>query len=265
MSNRPQPVTLITAFLASILSVLSVENGFARRPWTPPDAVAQSTIQGDEPAFDKLELFAFFAGGPINSYSAYVIQQRGTNFTPDANFISSFPIPEKQNILRNVKPRFAHAPSPNRDQAYELVRKAYDAQRNHRFVSASESYQQALQLAPNSATLHLAYASNMLLLHNYASADEQMRQSIVLWPENAEAHSMLALSMTLQRRNAEAELESREALRIYPQHLTAKFTLAHSLTNERKYKEALPVIREAMAALPSMTALRKFLSSGRDR
>ena len=246
-------MTLIAAFLLSILTILSPENCFSRH------AAAQVAIEANEPPFDKLELFAFFAAGPINSYSAFVIQQRGTNFTPDGDFISYFPIPEKQNILRNVKPRVAHTPSPDRDHAYELTRRAYDAQRNHQFSSASESYQQALQLASNSATLHLAYASNMLLAHNYTSADEQVRQSLKLWPENAEAHAMLALSMTLQKRNAEAELESREALRIYPQHQTAKFTLAHSLTNQRKYKEALPAIREAMAALPSMTALRKFL------
>jgi Flp pilus assembly protein TadD len=259
MSKRLKLVTLTTVFLLSILTALSLESSFAQGLWTSVDAATQSTIQANEPAFDKLELFAFFAAGPINSYSAYVIQQRGTNFTPDGDFISSFPIPEKQRILRNVKPRVAHTPSPNRDQAYELLRKAYDDQRNRHFVSASESYQQALQLAPNSATLYLAYASNLLLSQNYASADEQMRQSIKLWPENAEAHAMLALSMTLQRRNPEAELESQEALRIYPQHQSAKFTLAHSLTNQRKYKEALPVIREAMPALPSMIALRKFL------
>jgi Flp pilus assembly protein TadD len=252
---------LRAAFLLPILAVLSLEGTFALGPWTSLDTPAQSIIQEktNEPPFDKLELFAFFAAGPINSYSAYVIQQRGTNFTPDGDFISYFPIPEKQNILRNVKPRVAHMPSLDRDQAYELLRKAYDAQRNHQFASASERYQQALQLAANSATLHLAYASNLLLSHNYSAANEQMRQSIKLWPENAEAHAMLALSMTLQRRNAEAELESKEALRIYPQHQSAKFTLAHSLINQHKYKEALPVVREAMAAMPSMTVLGKFL------
>lgn len=250
-----------TACLLSILAALSLEGSFALGPWTTLDAAAQSILQEktNEPPFDKLELFAFFAAGPISSYSAYVIQQRGSNFTPDRDFISYFPIPEKQNILRNVKPRVAHTPSLDRDQAYELIRKAYDAQRNHKFASASESYQQALQLAANSASLHLAYASNLLLSHNYSTADEQMRQSIKLWPENAEAHGMLALSMTLQRRSAEAELESKEALRIYPQHQSAKFTLAHSLINQHKYKEALPVVREAMSAMPSMTALGKFL------
>jgi tetratricopeptide (TPR) repeat protein len=247
------------AFLLSILTFVSLKSSFAGSLWTSVDAPGQSVIQVNDQPFDKLELFAFFAAGPINSYSAHVIQQRGTDFTPDGDFISSFPIPEKQNILRNIKPRVAQTLSPDRGHAYELIRKAYDAQRNRQFASASESYQQALQLAPNSATLHLAYASNLLLSHSYPSADDQMRQSIKLWPKNAEAHAMLALSMTLQKRNSEAELESQEALRIYPQHTSAQFTLAHALTNERKYKEALPVIREAKAALPNMAALTKFL------
>jgi Flp pilus assembly protein TadD len=248
-------------FLLSLLAISGREGSCARTFWTPLSAVTQSIFQTEaaELPFDKLELFAFFAAGPINSYSAYIIQKRGTNFTPDGDFISLFPIPEKQNIMRNVKPRVAHTSSPDRDQAYELARKAYDAQRNHQFASANPSYEQALQLAPNSATLHLAYASNLLQAHNYPAADEQMHQSVKLWPENAEAHAMLGLSLTLQRRNAEAELESREALRIYPQHQTAEFMLAHSLINQRKYKEAIPVIRDAMTALPSMNVLRKFL------
>jgi Flp pilus assembly protein TadD len=251
--------TLTTAFLLSILTVLGLQNCLGQNLGTPLDLAAQSTTQVKESPFDKLELFAFFAAGPTNGYAIHVIHQRGTNFTPDATFISSFPIPDKQTILRTVKPHVSHSPSPDRDQAYELLRKAYEAQRNRQFSSASDGYQQALQLAANSATLHLAYAANLLLSHNYASADEQAHQSLRLWPEDAEAHALLALSMTLQRRFPEAELESREALRIFPQHISAQFTLAHSLTNERKYKEALPVIREAMAAWPNMTALTKFL------
>ncbi|MGB8493430.1 MAG: tetratricopeptide repeat protein [Candidatus Acidiferrum sp.] len=140
-----------------------------------------------------------------------------------------------------------------------MLRKAYDAQRNRQFVSAGENYQQALQLAPDSATLHSAYAANLMLSHNFVASDEQSRLCLKLWPQDAEAHAMIALSMTLQLRFPEAELESREALGLFPKHQSATFTLAHSLTNQRKYREALPVIRQAMALLPSMTALTKFL------
>jgi tetratricopeptide (TPR) repeat protein len=254
MTIRLPLVVLLTASLLLSFPPTGIQNCFAQSFLKPTDQTTRAT----EP-FDKLELFGLFAAGPISSYAAHVIQERGTNFTPDAAFISSFPVPAIQAILKTVKPRASRTPAPDRDQAYELLRKAYDAQRNRQFVSSGETYQQALQVAPNSATLHLAYAADLMLSHNFTASDEQSRLALKLWPEYAEAHGMLALSMTFQKRFPEAEQESRETLRIFPQHTSTKFTLAHSLTNQRKYKEALPAIREAMAAAPSMTALRKFL------
>ncbi|MGB7848260.1 MAG: hypothetical protein WBL63_21795 [Candidatus Acidiferrum sp.] len=98
-------VTLLGAVFLSILTALGLQDCFGRTPGTRLDAAAQSPVQSSQPPFDKLELFAFFAAGPINSYASHVIQERGTDFTPDASFISSFPIPDKQTILRGVKPR----------------------------------------------------------------------------------------------------------------------------------------------------------------
>ncbi len=258
MTIRLPLVAILAASLLLSFPPAGLQNCFAQSSSKPTELSTHKTTGGTEP-FDKLELFGLFAAGPIGSYAAHVIQERGTNFTPDAAFISSFHVPAFQAILKTVKPRISRSPAPDRDQAYELLRKAYDAQRNRQFVSSGETYQQALQLAPNSATLHLAYAADFMLSQNFPAADEQSRLALKLWPEYAEAHGMLALSMMLQKRFPEAELESRETLRIFPQHASAKFMLAHSLTNERKYKEALPAIREAMAATPSITALRKFL------
>jgi Flp pilus assembly protein TadD len=237
--------------------LLVVLSGFGVTAATHISIGGQSNAQtkADVAPFDKLELFAFLAARPMNSYAAYVIQQRGTDFTPGNDFISIFP--DKRNILENLKPRAARKMTADRDRAYELARKANDDW--GRFSSASEKYQQALQLAPDSATLHLANASVLLLAHNYASADEQARLSIQIWPEDAEAHVLLGLCMMQQRRNADAELEAKEVLRVFPQHATAKFILAHSLINEHKYQEALPAIRDAKAVLPSTTALTKFL------
>jgi hypothetical protein len=59
---------LTAAFLLAILTVLSLENILARGIWASCDAVAQSMTppKASEPPFDKLELFAFFAAGPIS-------------------------------------------------------------------------------------------------------------------------------------------------------------------------------------------------------
>jgi tetratricopeptide (TPR) repeat protein len=248
----------------SVLSILS--------PVVPHDCPAQVSpsvqdksathslaAREEQPPFDKLELFGFFAAGPMNSYASQVIQARGTNFTPDATFIASFPDPGFQQILKNLKPRVARTPSPDRDAACELLRKAWEAKQNRQFAVASEDFQQALQLAPNSATLHLAYAASLLLSQNYSVAETQARQSLKLWPGNAEAHGVLALCLTAQKQFEEAESESRETLRIFPEHHSAMFALGLSLTHERKYKEAIPFLRDAMPFLPNLPALKKYL------
>jgi tetratricopeptide (TPR) repeat protein len=164
----------------------------------------------------------FFAAGPINTYARQVIDARGTTFKPDWEFIRLFPYSGQRDFLRDIKPRAAGTISPDRNAAYALLRRAWEANRNRQFAAASESYQQALLLAPGSATLHLAYAANLLLSQNYAGAETQARQSLRLWPENAEGHGVLALALIGQKQFPEAESESRETLRIFPDHRSAQ-------------------------------------------
>jgi tetratricopeptide (TPR) repeat protein len=103
---------------------------------------------------------------------------------------------------------------------------------------ASRSYRGRLLLAPDSATLHLAYAANFLLIPDGVRAETQARRSLELWPDNAEAH---------------------ETLRIFPEHTSAKFQFVVSCVKNRQYDEALPAIRNALVVLPGVPALHKFL------
>ncbi len=255
----PSGVRVTTAVL-SFLSPFVLRDCLAQVSASVQDkSAAHSAVLEEQPPFDKLELFGFFAAGPMNSYASRVIQARGTNFTPDATFIASFPYTGFQQILRNIKPRVARTPSADRDAAFELLRKAWDAKQNRQFATASEDFQQALQLAPNSATLHLAYAASLLLSQNYSVAETQARESLRLWPGNAEAHGLLALCLTAQKQFSEAESESREALRIFPEHHSSMFALGLSLTQEQKYKEAIPYLRASMPFLSNLPALKKFL------
>jgi predicted Zn-dependent protease len=247
------------AGLIAVLSLQTQANCVAQTSPKSGVTVTQPAQKGYEKPFDRLELFCFFAAGPVATYAKYVLQERGADFTPDADFVSSFSSEVQRDILRGVRPRSSRKAAPVRDQAFELVRKAYQDQRQHLYPTASNEYQKAMQLAPDSATLHLAYAGELLFAHDFPHADEQAHISLNLWPTYAEAHGMLALSMVLQKRSAEAETESKETLRIFPGHVSAKFTLAQALTNEYKYREAIPAIRTAMTATPSMTALTKFL------
>lgn len=257
---RLQNSILVLTTLLSVHSLAGPRESFGQiSPSVQDKSAAPSSVREEQSPFDKLELFGFLAAGPVNPYASQVIQERGTNFTPDAVFIASFPYPGFQQILKNIKPRAARTPSPDRDAAYELLRKAWDAKRYGQFSVASEDFEQALQLASNSATLHLAYAASLLFSQNYSVAEVQARQSLKLWPDNAVAHGILALSLTAQKKFAEAESQSREALRIFPDDHSAIFTLALSLTHEQKYKEAVTFIRGAILFLPNLPELKKCL------
>jgi tetratricopeptide (TPR) repeat protein len=250
---------LIAAVLLSLLTPSALQDCLAQIPSKSADAAARSAARVNEPAFDKLELFGFLAAGPNDAYASQVVQERGTNFTPDAKFIASFPSPGFQAILRSIKPRTSKTLSSDRDQAYELLHKAWDEKQNRQWAAASESFEQALQLAPNSATLHLAYAACLLFPQNYREAEAQTRQSLKLWPNNAAAHATLALSLTPQKQFAEAEAESRETLRISPKDHSAMFTLGVSLAHQQKYEEAIPFLQNALAILPKLPELKKLM------
>jgi len=214
MPIRLPSSVLISAVLLSLLTRTALRDCLAQIPSKAADAAARSATSVKEPPFDKLELFGFLAAAPNDAYANRVVQERGTSFTPDATFTASFPSPGFQAILRSLKPQTSKTLSPDRERAYELLHKAWNAKQNRQWAAAGESFQQALQLAPSSATLHLAYAASLLVPQNYREAEAQARQSLKLWPENAVAHATLALSLTAQKHFGEAEAESREALRI---------------------------------------------------
>ncbi len=255
------------------LSVFCVSTTFlcSRAAQTPPSPAAQKlaprsdlpTTQAastdQQPPFDKLELFGLFAAGPIAPYANQVIHKRGCTFTPDAMFIATFPTPAFQEILRNIKPRAVKKSSPDRDAAYELLTRALAATHRRQFAVSDENYQKALKLAPDSATLHLAYAANFLLMPDGAKAEPETRRSLELWPDNAEAHGILSLALMAEAKLAEAAAEARETLRIFPQHTSAKFQLAISLARNRQCDEAVPALRNALAVMPGMPPLHKFL------
>lgn len=248
-------ILIATAALSTLLRAARQE--LARN--AQENTGAHAPIREQQPPFDKLELFGFFSAAPYDVYAAEVIQARGTNFTPDATFIAAFPIPAFQKILMSIKPKASTTMAANRGAAYELLRRGWRARQNRELNAANRNMAQALRLAPDSATLHLAYAANLLFSKNYSEASAQARQSLRLWPDDAEAHATLALSLSGQRKFAEAEPEARGALRIFPANHSAMFSLGMALTHERKYREAIPVLRNLVDALPKMPEGRKFL------
>jgi tetratricopeptide (TPR) repeat protein len=233
--------------------------------WAQTPAAASKTPAAAKPdaaqlpPFDRLELFAFFAAGPIPAYAKQVIQQRGCTFAPDATFIAAFPYPQVQEILRSIKPRASQPSTAEREAAFALLPHALEATHHRQFGASEEDYQKALKLAPDSAMLHLAHASNFLLVPDGAKAEPEARRALELWPDNADAHGVLSMAYMVEKKFPEAVAEARETLRLFPEHASAKFQLGVSLAQNHQYEEAIPALRNALAVLPRMPALHKFL------
>jgi len=222
------------------------------------DSVQTPSAANQRP-LDKLELFALFAAGPVAPYAKQVIQKRGCTFAPDPAFLAAFPVAGFQEILKNIKPRTSQQPSPDRDAAYELLLPALEATHSRQFAVSDENYKKALKLAPDSATLHLAYGANFLLVPDGAKAEPEARRALELWPEYAEGHEILCLALMLQGKVAEAATEAREVLRVFPEHKPAKIQLAISLARNKQCDQAIPALRNALAVAPHFPGLHKFL------
>jgi TonB family protein len=227
------------------------------------NCIAATNEVSQTPPFDRLELLAFLAGQNPAPYEAQAICERGIDFTPDSSFLAALRLygasPVLVDGLGNIEPRSIKQPSSELLSAYGLLDVALTEKRNKQLASASEDFARALQLAPDSATLHLAYARNLLLLRQYPEAEIQARQSLRLWPEDSEAHDALAMTLTLQRRDSEAIPEAREALRIFPNNKSALADLGISLARSGQYKEAIPVLKEALPLAPELPFIHKLL------
>ena len=251
--------SIATMLLFSMLSCSCPQDCFAQTSSQAQDTAGSLRVQINQPPFDQLELFAFCAGAPMDSYVVQVVRERGTSSTPDSSFIASFPNGSFQSVLKSIRARTSEHPFQTREQAYQLLRQALDAQHNSQYAAADQYYRKALELAPKSATLHSAYADELLLSNNYPQAVAEARQSLQFWPDNADAHAMLALSLTAQKQFVEAETESREALRIFPQQHSAMLALAISLPHLHKFKEAIAFLQEIMPVVPNVPELRKLM------
>jgi TonB family protein len=235
------------------------------QPPLPPLTDCSAPMAGTPlaPPFDRLELLAFLAGQNRSLYEAQPICQRGIDFAPDYSFLTALRLyeapPNLVEALTTFKPQAVKQPSPDRVNAYGLLDAALTDKRNKQPASANENFVHALQLAPDSATLHLAYARNLLLLKNYSEAEAQARQSLKLWPEDAEAHVALAIALSLQKRDGEATPEAREALRIFPNHKLALAELGISLARSGQFKEAIPILQEAIPLAPELPMIHKLL------
>ncbi len=231
---------------------------------SPFDCNAPTTEKPHAPPFDRLELLAFLAAQSYSPYGARAICERGIDFSPDSSFLDSLRFygvsTDLVGGLTKLKPQTIRQSSPGRVSAYGLLDLALADKRKRQLASADEDYEHALQLASDSATLHLAYAMNLLLTQKFSEAEVQSRRSLELWPEDAEAHLALAWALSNQKCDSEAAPEAREALRIFPSHKAALIELGFSLARSGQYKESIAVLREVMPRATEVPLIHQYLA-----
>lgn len=226
------------------------------------DKTGDSATPRTLPPYDRLELLASIAVSGSDSYLTGEVRERGIDFAADQPFLDAIlrwhAHTDLIGLVENAKPVTRHTPSPNRQRAYALLVPLSTRMRD---PTATEVFQSAVALAPESPALHLALAAHLFWIPHRAGAELEARKSIELWPDNADAHYVLALILIAEDRSDEGIVEARQALTIYPQHKAAVAELGMALWRDRQFKEAIPVLQQAISQNSGMPFLHKYLGT----
>ena len=258
--RRPQFNCIL---LALCLSSLIAPHSSAQSSVSPPVKARQQASASIQQPFDRLELLAFLSAPWDSLYDMDQVRIRGLGFVVDQNFLEALTSlhasPYTIDTLKHIPLRSRSKESADRDHAYQLLLSATRDLAAKDYASATGKYEQALLLAPDSATLHLAYAGDLLRLQRYSDAEVQARGSLELWPDDADAHSTLATALIADIHEAEAVSEAKEALRIDPEHKAALIMLSMALTRNSQCKEAVPILRQAILRTPELPTIHRDL------
>jgi Flp pilus assembly protein TadD len=209
--------------------------------------------------FDKLELFAFLAAGPFPPYAAEVIHERQLDFEPDDSFLRYYPFEAVRDALDLATPVKAKPMAAKRAQAFAHFSGVAELIRNKQCGEAESDLQAALDLAPDSASLHYAAASCRLVSHDWPVAEKELRESLRLWPGNSDAHGLLGYVLSNEGHNPEAIPELRESLRLFPKHQGTIMLLGMTLARTGQYDDAIPILKESSELNQKVTYVEKML------
>jgi len=246
-------------FLVLAVSASSGQTQKAPPPHAKPSKPNAATNTTRVPPFDKLELFAFLAAGPFPPYAAQVIHDRKLDFEPDDAFLRYYPFEAVRDALALATPMESKPMSAKRQQAFTHFSEVAEMVRNKQCTEAESELKAAVDLAPDSASLHYAAAACELVSHNWQGAEKELRESIRLWPGNSDAHGLLGYVLSNESQNEAAIPELRESLQIFPAHQGTIMLLGLTLARTGKYEEAIPVLKESANLNQKVTYVEKML------
>lgn len=234
-------------------------------PWLEPPALPATTLQDAKARgpFDELDVLAFLASTMDTGYAMLEVQQRGVAFEPDPLFsdvVGYLNLHADVDAIVRKSVTGAGVPlTGERKHAFEDVAHAVEQIQKGDRRPAEGYYQDALRLAPESATLHEASCGNRILINEYDEAEPDCRLAVKIWPEDADAHMLLASALMGRNRNQEAIPEAQEALKIYPRNKSALMALGIAMTRSGQYADAVPIVRQGVEHIREMPLLKKSL------
>jgi eukaryotic-like serine/threonine-protein kinase len=113
------------------------------------------------------------------------------------------------------------------------------------FPGAEAEYQRAIQLKPNSAEAHFAYANFLTAMTRFDEALAEYKTARQLDPLSANIMSSTAWSLYAAGRYEEALEQSREALDRDPNHAASYLHMGEIYTMQGRYEEAFDALQKA--------------------
>ena len=153
--------------------------------------------------------------------------------------------------------------------AYSGLSDAYGVAGANAFIRPSEAYrtakaaaEKALQLDPQLAEAHNAYASKLLFYdRDYKRAEAEYRQSISLNPNFPDAHDLLAYCLVALGKIREAAVEARKAVDLDPLSLVLAADYGWVFYIQKDFRSAQSQIQKAIDLDPNFTGAHNYMIS----
>ncbi len=118
-------------------------------------------------------------------------------------------------VVPTVPPPFAASLTPTRDPE-SYVTEAQDLVSQGKLLKAIDSYNEAIRIKPNDATLYTALARIQILSGNYNDALTNARNALLLNSNNSDAYAVLAWGLDKQGNYTDSDTAIKTALQLDP-------------------------------------------------
>lgn len=147
------------------------------------------------------------------------------------------------------------------ERAKALFDRGAALHRRGQLFEATQSYRQAIALAPEAADAHLNLGAALQQLGRHAEAAAAFRRVLALDRRSAAAQFNLGLSLAALDRKDEAIAALRAVLAIEPSAAPAHLQLGMLLEEKRQLDEAITCYRRAIALDPSQAVAFNYLGT----